>query len=81
MTGKDGFIYGRGVTDNKGAYSSSCFLRVWNSKKPGLLASNVVFVLEGEEEMGLGLSKRSFHTSIDANRPFFRGRARDCDLE
>ncbi|KAF8489393.1 hypothetical protein JB92DRAFT_3013429 [Gautieria morchelliformis] len=51
LTGKNGYLYGRGVTDNKGpiiavACAASDLLR------KRLLACDIVFLIEGEEEAG-----------------------------
>jgi di- and tripeptidase len=47
----NGFLYGRGVTDNKGPIIASMFA-VAELAKSESLSCNVVFLLEGEEEAG-----------------------------
>ncbi|KAJ1662712.1 hypothetical protein EV178_005663 [Coemansia sp. RSA 1646] len=51
MTGRDGYLYGRGVTDDKGPVLATLFAvaELWASKK---LPVTVVFCIEGEEEHG-----------------------------
>lgn len=51
MTGLDGYFYGRGVTDNKGPIMAALYA-VSDLMKSRKLASDVVFVIEGEEECG-----------------------------
>lgn len=47
----NGYLYGRGVTDNKGPIIGSIYA-VAELAKSGSLSCNVVFLLEGEEEAG-----------------------------
>ncbi|CAG8444891.1 387_t:CDS:10 [Diversispora eburnea] len=51
MFGKDGYIYGRGVSDNKGPMLATIFAasELQQEKK---LKANVYFLIEGEEESG-----------------------------
>lgn len=51
LTGRDGYLYGRGASDNKGPILSvaSAVSRLWNARK---LNVDVVFLIEGEEESG-----------------------------
>ncbi|KAI9321641.1 hypothetical protein BX666DRAFT_2017500 [Dichotomocladium elegans] len=51
LTGKDGYLYGRGTSDNKGPVLASIFA-VYELLKEGLLDVNVIFLVEGEEESG-----------------------------
>ncbi|CAO3673109.1 unnamed protein product, partial [Umbelopsis vinacea] len=51
LTGRDGYLYARGVTDNKGPILASVFA-VSDLVKEGLLDVNVIFLVEGEEESG-----------------------------
>lgn len=51
LTGRDGYLYGRGASDNKGPILSvaTAVSRLWNARK---LDVDVVFLVEGEEESG-----------------------------
>ncbi|OMJ13921.1 putative di- and tripeptidase DUG2 [Smittium culicis] len=49
LKGKDGYLYGRGVTDNKGPVLSMMFA-VYELFFNKQLSSTVVFLIEGEEE-------------------------------
>ncbi|CAO3692343.1 unnamed protein product [Umbelopsis ramanniana] len=51
LTGRDGYLYARGVTDNKGPILASVFA-VSDLVKEGLLDIDVIFLVEGEEESG-----------------------------
>ncbi|CAG8662244.1 15943_t:CDS:10, partial [Acaulospora morrowiae] len=51
MLSKDGYIYGRGVTDNKGPMLAAIFAASELVKEKKLKA-NVTFLIEGEEENG-----------------------------
>ncbi|KAJ2402636.1 hypothetical protein GGI23_000568 [Coemansia sp. RSA 2559] len=51
MTGRDGYLYGRGVTDDKGPVLATLFA-VAELHAAGLLPVAVVFCIEGEEEHG-----------------------------
>jgi di- and tripeptidase len=50
LCGRDGYLYGRGVTDNKGPLLCAVFA-VHDLLSAGRLNVNVVFVVEGEEEV------------------------------
>lgn len=51
LSGRDGYLYGRGASDNKGPILSvaTAVSRLWNARK---LDVDVVFLVEGEEESG-----------------------------
>eukprot|EP00047_Mylnosiga_fluctuans_P012762 m.27711 g.27711 ORF g.27711 m.27711 type:complete len:1166 (+) comp4449_c0_seq1:65-3562(+) len=49
LTAMDGYLYGRGVTDNKGPILAILYA-VHEAALDGLLNCNVVFLFEGEEE-------------------------------
>ncbi len=51
LDGRDGYVYGRGVTDNKGPILATLFAvsELYEQRK---LRCNVCFVIEGEEESG-----------------------------
>ncbi|KAI9298923.1 WD40 repeat-like protein [Neoconidiobolus thromboides FSU 785] len=51
LNGKDGYLYGRGITDNKGPIITMIF-SIFNLFKKKELKSNVHFLIEGEEESG-----------------------------
>ncbi|KAG0173539.1 hypothetical protein DFQ28_002157 [Apophysomyces sp. BC1034] len=51
LTGKNGYLYGRGTSDNKGPMLA-CIFAVNELLKEGLLDVNVIFLVEGEEESG-----------------------------
>ncbi|KAJ1657318.1 hypothetical protein IWQ61_003260 [Dispira simplex] len=51
MQGRDGFLYGRGVTDNKGPVLAAIFA-VYELLQQRNLSVNVEFIVEGEEENG-----------------------------
>ncbi|KAI9489794.1 WD40-repeat-containing domain protein [Zychaea mexicana] len=51
LTGKNGYLYGRGTSDNKGPVLASIFA-VYELLKEGQLDVNVIFLVEGEEENG-----------------------------
>ncbi|CAB4380193.1 unnamed protein product [Rhizophagus irregularis] len=57
MTAKDGYLYGRGVTDNKGPMIAAiCAVSELQQEKK--LKANVSFLIEGEEENGsIGFDK------------------------
>ncbi len=51
MTGRNGYFYGRGVTDNKGPILAvACAVSEMLSRRT--LGCDVVFLIEGEEEAG-----------------------------
>ena len=57
LTGRDGYLYGRGVSDDKGPLLASIFATK-SLLDQGLLDVDVSFVIEGEEESGLSLADR-----------------------
>lgn len=70
MIGKDGYLYGRGVTDDKGPLLA-CLFAAKAVHAAGNLRCNVTFIIEGQEESGLGLIQRGFANVIQANSEFF----------
>lgn len=51
LTGRDGYLYGRGATDNKGPILAvACAASALLAKRA--LACDLVFIIEGEEESG-----------------------------
>ncbi|KAI8139626.1 hypothetical protein BJV82DRAFT_626793 [Fennellomyces sp. T-0311] len=71
LTGKNGYLYGRGTSDNKGPVLASIFA-VYELLKEGLLDVNVIFLVEGEEENG----SVGFQDAVNANKKLFE----DVDL-
>lgn len=65
LTGSDGYLYGRGATDNKGPTVAAIFA-VSELLSKGNLTADVVFLLEGEEESG----SRGFEDAIRRNKSF-----------
>ncbi|ODQ83062.1 hypothetical protein BABINDRAFT_159524 [Babjeviella inositovora NRRL Y-12698] len=63
LIAKNGNLYGRGVTDNKGPVLAAIFA-VAELASAGELASDVVFLIEGEEEYG----SRGFRAAVERNR-------------
>ncbi|KAM7208383.1 hypothetical protein V8F20_001361 [Naviculisporaceae sp. PSN 640] len=51
LTGKDGYLYGRGVSDNKGPIIAALYA-VADLLQAKSLDSDIVFLIEGEEESG-----------------------------
>lgn len=51
LTGINGYLYGRGVSDNKGPVLAALFA-AGELAQQGELASDIVFLIEGEEESG-----------------------------
>lgn len=51
MTASDGYLYGRGVSDNKGPVLAAIYA-VTELLQKGELKSDIVFLIEGEEECG-----------------------------
>ena len=51
LTGVDGYLYGRGVSDNKGPCLAALFA-AGGLLQSGKLKSDIVFLIEGEEESG-----------------------------
>nr|CAG8483394.1 13512_t:CDS:10 [Entrophospora candida] len=63
MSGKDGYLYGRGVTDNKGPMLSAIFAasELLQEKR---LEANVSFLIEGEEENG----SKGFYEAVEQSK-------------
>ena len=51
MTGRDGYLYGRGATDNKGPIMAAAHA-VADALHSQQLKSEIIFLIEGEEESG-----------------------------
>jgi di- and tripeptidase len=51
MKGINGYLYGRGVSDNKGPIMAALYAVV-DCQNEGLLESDIIFLIEGEEESG-----------------------------
>ncbi|RCH87437.1 hypothetical protein CU098_007221, partial [Rhizopus stolonifer] len=67
LTGKNGYLYGRGTSDNKGPIIASLFA-VSELLKEGLLDVNVIFLIEGEEESG----SAGFYEAVENNAELFK---------
>jgi hypothetical protein len=63
LTGRDGYLYGRGVSDNKGPLLAS-ILATKALLDAGELDIDVCFIVEGEEESGLGLDQRGLEAVV-----------------
>ncbi|KAK4112237.1 glutathione degradosome [Canariomyces notabilis] len=63
LTGRDGYLYGRGVTDNKGPIIAALYA-VSDLLQAKVLDSDIIFVIEGEEESG----SRGFQDTIRRNK-------------
>lgn len=63
MQGIDGYLYGRGTSDNKGPVLAALYA-VANLVAEKRLASDVIFLIEGEEECG----SRGFQKAIKSNK-------------
>ncbi|EHA47219.1 WD repeat-containing protein [Pyricularia oryzae 70-15] len=63
LTGTNGYLYGRGVSDNKGPIMAALYA-VTDLMQAKQLRSDVVFLIEGEEESG----SRSFKEAVRRNR-------------
>ena len=63
MEGIDGYLYGRGTSDNKGPIMAAIFACAELISEQAL-ASDVVFLIEGEEENG----SRGFEQAVKANK-------------
>lgn len=63
MQGIDGYLYGRGTSDNKGPILAALYA-VADLVAEKKLASDVVFLIEGEEECG----SRGFQKAIKSNK-------------
>ena len=60
----NGFLYGRGVTDNKGPVLAAIHAAA-DLSNSGLLSCNVVFLIEGDEEAGSRGFKKTVHDHRD----------------
>ena len=63
MTGEGGYLYGRGVSDNKGPIIAAIYAAHELTKEQSL-NSDIIFLIEGEEESG----SRGFADAIRANK-------------
>jgi len=72
LHGRDGYLYGRGASDNKGPILAAA-LAARAVQQRGELETDVVFIIEGEEESGLSLPQRGFPAVVEANLHWFRG--------
>ncbi|CAG8475440.1 4994_t:CDS:10 [Funneliformis caledonium] len=63
MIGKDGYLYGRGTTDNKGPMLAAIFA-VSELQQEKKLRANVSFLVEGEEENG----SIGFHDVVEKSK-------------
>ncbi|ORX61449.1 Zn-dependent exopeptidase [Hesseltinella vesiculosa] len=66
LTGRNGYLYGRGTSDNKGPVLA-CIFAIHDLLKEGLLDVNVIFLIEGEEENG----SVGFFDAVEANKNLF----------
>ncbi|KAF9338321.1 hypothetical protein BG006_005303 [Podila minutissima] len=67
LTGKDGYLYGRGVSDNKGPILA-CIFAASELQEEQQLDVNVKFLIEGEEENG----SVGFFQAVDQNIKLFQ---------
>ncbi|KAI8086176.1 uncharacterized protein BX664DRAFT_335096 [Halteromyces radiatus] len=67
LTGKNGYLYGRGTSDNKGPVLA-CIFAVNELLKEGLLDVNVILLIEGEEESG----SVGFYDAVNQNKELFK---------
>ncbi|CAI6331673.1 unnamed protein product [Periconia digitata] len=63
LTGEDGYLYGRGVSDNKGPIMAAIYAAQELASEQRL-GSDIIFLIEGEEESG----SRGFAQAIQANK-------------
>lgn len=63
MEGIDGYLYGRGISDNKGPIMAAIFACAELMREQAL-GSDIVFLIEGEEECG----SRGFEKAVKANK-------------
>ncbi|GAQ42177.1 WD repeat protein [Aspergillus niger] len=63
LTSIDGFLYGRGVTDNKGPILAALYAAADLARRKELRC-NVVFLIEGEEESG----SQNFHETVRTHK-------------
>ncbi|RAK78832.1 glutamine amidotransferase subunit DUG2 [Aspergillus fijiensis CBS 313.89] len=64
LTSIDGFLYGRGVSDNKGPILAALYAAADLARQKALRC-NVVFLIEGEEESG----SQGFHETVRKHKP------------
>ncbi|RAK97693.1 glutamine amidotransferase subunit DUG2 [Aspergillus ibericus CBS 121593] len=64
LTSIDGFLYGRGVSDNKGPILAALYAAADLARQKALRC-NVVFLIEGEEESG----SQNFHETVRKHKP------------
>ncbi|KAK3303630.1 uncharacterized protein B0T15DRAFT_401798 [Chaetomium strumarium] len=65
LEGRDGYLYGRGVSDNKGPIIAALHA-VSDLLQAKMLDSDIIFVIEGEEESG----SRGFEDTIRQHKKF-----------
>ncbi|KAF3905273.1 hypothetical protein ABW21_db0206143 [Orbilia brochopaga] len=65
LTGMNSYLYGRGVSDNKGPVLAAIFA-AGELAQNNLLTSNIVFLIEGEEEAG----SRGFKDAVKKYKDF-----------
>ncbi|PLB55571.1 Zn-dependent exopeptidase [Aspergillus steynii IBT 23096] len=63
LTSMDGFLYGRGVSDNKGPILAALYAAAELARQKAL-PCDVVFLIEGEEESG----SQGFHETVRAHK-------------
>lgn len=63
MQGNNGYLYGRGVSDNKGPVLAALYAVADLATGPGL-SSDIVFLIEGEEESG----SRGFQQAVKEHK-------------
>jgi di- and tripeptidase len=63
MQGIDGYLYGRGTSDNKGPIMAAIFACAELTREQAL-GSDIIFLIEGEEECG----SRGFEKTVRANK-------------
>lgn len=63
LTSIDGFLYGRGVTDNKGPILAALYAAAELARQK-VLQCDVVFLIEGEEESG----SQGFHETVQKHK-------------
>lgn len=63
LTGESGYLYGRGVSDNKGPIMAAIYAAHELAKEQSL-DSDIIFLIEGEEESG----SRGFEKAVQARK-------------
>jgi di- and tripeptidase len=63
LKGINGYLYGRGVSDNKGPIMAALYAVV-DCQNEGRLDSDIIFLIEGEEESG----SRGFKDAVQRNK-------------